>query len=186
MIYAGIGARATPLHILAEMTNLAANLELTGFTLRSGGAAGADSAFEAGVKDPRHAKIFLPWANFNRNTSALFDIHDDAYEMAASFHPAWHRCSPAACKFHARNCYQVMGYHLDTPADFILCWTPDGAMVGGTAQALRIAERFDIPVFNMGTQGWETAFNSWMRWFLDKPLDFNAEGENDAHIMETP
>jgi predicted Rossmann fold nucleotide-binding protein DprA/Smf involved in DNA uptake len=49
MYYAGIGARSTPPQILSVMTRLASKLEGMGYTLRSGGAAGADTAFERGV-----------------------------------------------------------------------------------------------------------------------------------------
>ncbi len=157
--YTGIGARSTPANVLATMTILATNLERDGFILRSGGADGADSAFEAGVSDPHNAKIYLPWAHFNNNASALYDITQQAYDMAEAFHPAWDKCSAAARKFHARNCYQILGLHLDTPSKFVLCWTPDGAITGGTGQALRIALSLNIPVFNLASKGWEAKFN---------------------------
>jgi hypothetical protein len=169
MYYTGIGSRSTPEDILKDMTNIATNLELSGFTLRSGGANGADSAFEAGVSDPRNADIYLPWSGFNRNTSALFDITQEALDMAKAFHPAWDRCSPAARKFHARNCYQVLGRYLDQPSDFVLCWTPGGAWTGGTAQALRIAYAHKIPIFNMSDDDWETEFNSHVQATLAEP-----------------
>ena len=46
--YAGIGARATPANVLADMTVMAGWLARTGWHLSSGGAEGADSAFAAG------------------------------------------------------------------------------------------------------------------------------------------
>ncbi len=47
--YAGIGARATPAAVLADMTVMAGWLVRTGWHLESGGVAGADSAFAAGA-----------------------------------------------------------------------------------------------------------------------------------------
>ena len=44
--YAGIGSRETPKEILKEMTKIGQELESKGYTLRSGGAIGADKAFE--------------------------------------------------------------------------------------------------------------------------------------------
>jgi hypothetical protein len=161
MYYAGIGSRQTPLHILTEMTSVAAKLEKKGFTLRSGGAAGADSAFEQGVIDPSNAQIFLPWRNFNHNPSALYDPREEAFEMASQYHPAWNRCSPAAKKFHARNCYQMLGLDLNTPSAFVMCWTPGAAVTGGTGQALRIAHDHDIPVFNMADPQWKGIASAW-------------------------
>lgn len=152
-IYAGIGSRQTPPMCLVTFTILAARLEEFGYTLRSGGATGADSAFEAGVSDASNANIFLPWRGFNNNTSTLYEVCEDAFLIAAEFHPHWDRCGSAARKFHARNCYQVLGLHLDTPADFIVCWTPKGKVIGGTGQALRIAKAYNIPIFNFGHPG---------------------------------
>jgi hypothetical protein len=48
----------------------------------------------------------------------------------------------------ARNCYQVLGQNLDTPVDFIVCYTPD-EYKGGTSQALRIARDLNIPYYNI-------------------------------------
>ncbi|KKL28628.1 hypothetical protein LCGC14_2373270, partial [marine sediment metagenome] len=79
-------------------------------------------------------------------------ITTEALAMAAQFHPAWRACTPTARKFHARNCYQVLGNDLKTPADFIVCWTPNGKQIGGTGQALRIAREYKIPVINFGSE----------------------------------
>ena len=63
MIYAGIGARKTPGGVLVLMREVGAILARDGWMLRSGGAEGADSAFEAGAKSAGGAReIFLPWA----------------------------------------------------------------------------------------------------------------------------
>ena len=47
--YAGIGSTKTPKHIQEIMTEIARLLEIQRYTLRSGGATGADTAFENGV-----------------------------------------------------------------------------------------------------------------------------------------
>ena len=49
LVYAGIGARATPANMLADMTVVAGWLARTGWHLSSGGADGADSAFAGGA-----------------------------------------------------------------------------------------------------------------------------------------
>ena len=146
--YAGIGSRETPSTILALMTRIAHRLRLRGYILRSGGADGADSAFEAGAGTAK--EIYLPWRGFNGNRSPLHSPSPAAMQMAAQFHPAWERCSPGARKLHARNCYQMLGTDLRTPVDFVVCWTPGATGSGGTGQALRIARAHDIPVFDLG------------------------------------
>ena len=50
----------------------------------------------------------------------------------------------------ARNGYQILGKDLKTPVRFVICYTPNGDRIGGTAQALRIAMDLKIPVFNAG------------------------------------
>ena len=50
----------------------------------------------------------------------------------------------------ARNGYQVLGADLQTPTDFIICYTKDGKGEGGTGQALRIAKDYDIQVCDFG------------------------------------
>ena len=62
MYYAGIGSRETPKNKCRLMTKIAKILSGK-YTLRSGGADGADSAFEAGAGDNK--QIFLPSNYFN-------------------------------------------------------------------------------------------------------------------------
>ncbi len=148
MYYTGIGSRSTSKDILAIMTDAASKLEAMGYTLRSGGAGGADAAFEKGVQFG-HKEIFLPWPDFNDNKSPFTGPSQAALVMAERYHPAWNRCGQGARKLHARNCHQVLGWDLQTPSQFIACWTPGGELKGGTAQALRIALDRGIAIFNL-------------------------------------
>lgn len=148
--YAGIGSRQTPPDICLFMTDIARFLEHKGYVLRSGGASGADCAFESGVTDPANKEIFLPWRGFNMHPSKLCGVTSEALEMAAKFHPAWDECSTGARELHGRNCYQVMGRDLASPSKFVVCWTKGGKLVGGTSQAMRIARAMNIPIINLG------------------------------------
>lgn len=152
--YAGIGSRRTPDAVRARMTRVAERLARRGYRLRSGAAAGADSAFAvAGVP----ADIFLPWPGFRGHQSPLNRPTPDAFAVAALVHPAWHSLVPARQKLMARNSHQVLGRDLRQPADFVVCWTEDGcesedersSSTGGTGQAIALADRFGIPVFNL-------------------------------------
>ncbi len=148
--YTGVGARKTPMEMLKEMQVIASILAEANFTLRSGGAAGADTAFESGCqKCNGSCNIFLPWRMFQRNKSNLIGSSPEAYQLAAKVHPAWHRCSAVARQFHARNAHQVLGQDLKTPSKFLICWTKDGEHVGGTRTAIVLAIEYDIPVFNL-------------------------------------
>lgn len=150
--YAGIGSRETPKHIQEYLYNLAAFLASKGIVLRSGGAQGADKAFEIGCdKVNGHKEIYLPWANFEGSTSNLIVSNSKAYEIAEQFHPYWHNLKDGAKKLQARNSHQVLGLDLETPSQFVICWTKEGKSSGGTGQAIRIAKYYGIPVFDAGS-----------------------------------
>lgn len=156
--YAGIGSRETPADICDLMRLIATVLEDRGLTLRSGGAGGADLAFEAGTSSDRSREIFIPWRGFNGSRSPYFPdgrdaaITRQAAEIAEAAHPAWDRCSDGAKRLHTRNVHQVLGLRLDSPVRFVLAWTKDGRASGGTGQAIRIAEARGIPVLNLHSQ----------------------------------
>lgn len=150
--YAGIGSRKTPKDILDVMANYAYVAGRHGWVLRTGGAPGADQAFERGAKlGDCKIEMYLPWPGFENHSYATLDEPaDEAYEIAKRYHPAWGRLSHGAKKLIARNTHQVLGETLDDPATLVVCWTEGGKMKGGTAQALRIAEDYSIPIKNMG------------------------------------
>jgi hypothetical protein len=158
-IYTGIGSRSTPPKYLDEIRKIAEVLSNKDWILRSGGAEGADTAFEEGVectcgayfkKDCDCKEVYLPWKNFNKNKSTFFDVSEEALKMAEKYHPAWKYLSRGARLLHARNCYQVLGMKLNKPSDIIICYTKDGAGKGGTGQALRIAKDYNIPIIDLG------------------------------------
>ena len=160
--YAGIGSRETPADILALMEKIAVALRLRGFTMRSGGAPGADSAFEAGTPAAQR-EIFLPWRSFNGRSGALakpglrgaiyFEERSAIWQRAATlaerYHPAWDRLSRGGRALQTRNSFQVLGADLESPSRFIVAWTKDGKATGGTGQAIRMAEDQGIPVINL-------------------------------------
>jgi len=172
--YAGIGSRKTPPEILEVMTRLAARLEADGWVLRSGGAEGADEAFERGVTNPSAKQIYLPWDGFRgrRLGGSFMAAPRWADATVDVFHPAPGRLSQVARRLMARNACQVLGP--DSPllpagkrepsSSLVVCWTTldgNGAPNGGTGQAIRIANHYDIPVRNL-----------FSKEHLDAALDF--------------
>ena len=150
--YAGIGARDTPPFILETMKSLAEYLYTEGWILRSGGAGGADLAFEAGCGSDDKKEIYLPWKGFNNSSSKRYKIGDDALLLASEFHPYWGNLKRSHRLLQARNGYQVLGENLNTFSDLVICYTKNGTVRGGTGQALRIANssKYNIPVLNLG------------------------------------
>lgn len=149
--YAGIGSRKTPQNVCDFMTRLAISLEKMGYVLHSGGADGADTAFARKIKS-ENKKIYY---------AVRGEESPEAQKIALDFHP-----NPYALQQHknqralylmARNSFQIMGDDLKTPVDFVICWTDDGCQshetrtkdTGGTGQAIELASRHNIPVYNL-------------------------------------
>lgn len=164
--YAGIGSRETPIEIMEKMTEISSLLEKEGYILRSGGASGADVAFEQGITDRKNMNIYLPKAIFNSRRqsppSYIFIEYKSeewfrAYE-SLKFHPRGSKMSPSTQLMMIRNFFQVRGVIGERDSDFVICWTPDAANgtsiktsydTGGTGQALRISASLGIPVYNL-------------------------------------
>lgn len=164
-IYCGVGSRETPTEVLSFITSLATRLNANGFHLRSGGAIGADTAFANGhtidnmtIYRPDHA------------------INDKAAEaLFRSVHPFQHRFKKSySVLLHSRNAYQVLGFQLNDPVDFVLCWTKLGSeseaelkshgwVEGGTGTSIAMASRSNIPVFNLQKPDALNRFYAFMR-----------------------
>ena len=166
-IYTGIGSRETPPEVLDSMEEMAIQLAKMGWVLRSGGAPGADQAFEEGsaLADWDLREIFLPWPNFEADAREPYRNKDkefpfptqEAHVVAAEHHPRWRYLSQGAQKLHARNVHQIMGIDLLTPTSFVICYTVGGKGGGGTGQALRISNAYDVPVIDLGGMSFEDA-----------------------------
>ena len=139
-IYTVIGSIETPNNILKHFRYIGRILAYRGYLLRSGGAPGADTAFELGCKDSSinnnfggDRNIFLPWENFNNNKSKRYYLNSEAFELAKMYLPYWNNLSFPVKKLMARNGYQVLGTKpISNPikSDFVVCWTKNGKLQG--------------------------------------------------------
>lgn len=146
--YAGIGSRKTPNNVCEAMTKLAIKLDSLGYTLRSGGAIGADIAFERGAKSK---EIFLPWKGYNGNTSSLHEPSEEAINFSRKLFPHFPGASRGTRLMISRNMHQVLGQqpYISPKSEFIICWTESGKPTGGTRYAIKAAEYLEIPVYNL-------------------------------------
>ena len=153
MIYAGVGSRKSPAEVIQLMEKIARRLAVLGWTLRSGGAEGADQAFESGARARGgDVEIYAPWPGYHPNP-ILSRPHPKAYELAREVHPRWEGLSRGVQALMARNSHQILGPNLDDPVKMLVCWTPGGEVVGGTGQAIRLAQKFGVPVINLAIPG---------------------------------
>lgn len=142
MFYTGVGSRQTPQPVLDLMFRVGSFLANRNITLRSGGAIGADLAFENGCKSANGPRqIFLP----------TDPISDEQREIARRHHPIFDQLKPYTQRLHSRNVCQVLGPDLKSPSDFPICYTRNGSGQGGTGQAIRIASTYNVPIFDIGT-----------------------------------
>lgn len=129
----------------------------------------------------QYLNVYLPFPYFNGRSASQPGMIDaqalpkapQAQDLAKSIHPATQNkktLSSHALAFHSRNGHQVLGVSLDTPVRSILCFTGDGAKkgasitqkTGGTGQALRLADKFGVPVVNIGNRADEAAIQRWI------------------------
>jgi hypothetical protein len=151
-VYTGIGAREAPANVIAIVEKIGSFMASRGYLLRSGGADGASAAFERGCDAAGGKKeIFLPWRGFNGNNSPLYAVSERALSIASGFNPAWVTLADSAKKCQARYAHVIMGDDLKKPSVCVICYTGGGKQKGGTGQALKIARKFNVPVFDIGT-----------------------------------
>lgn len=175
--YTGIGSRDAPEYILDVFTKIGKYLAEKGYILRSGAAEGSDSAFEKGCDEVKGKKeIYLPWFKFNDSKSQLVVNDPRAFEIGEKYHPYWRNLNQYSRLLQARNSHQVLGRHLNSPSKFVICYTKDGKMKGGTSQAIRIAKDYNIPIFNCGKYS-ENELKSELSGFLKEVLKNDTLGE---------
>ncbi|MFS1427079.1 macro domain-containing protein [Vibrio splendidus] len=186
--FAGIGSRRISYLIAVKHAEFAFCMTLFGYMNNTGGADGMDTATEFGTKLaydflaeqyglPAHdygrvLNCFLPWSGFNGRTVGsgyiVPKLTDELTILASSHHPGWDYLKDPAKNMMRRNGCQVLGLDLQRRVNFVSCHTPDGAMTeaktsgktGGTGQAIRIADRRGIKVYNTGDDEMAVSFDS--------------------------
>jgi hypothetical protein len=164
LTYTGIGSRETPRKVLELMESIAARMARAGWVLRTGMSPGADQAFYRAERAAGgRVELYLPWPEFEEGARDDEDEgvrvwekpSNQAYELAALYHPGWEEQSDEAKALLARDGHQVLGGDLQSRAKLVVCWTADGdrdgsgPRSGGTGQALRIAHAVGVPVLNL-------------------------------------
>ena len=171
--YAGVGSRRTPPEILDAMSDIAQTLGDAGTALSTGGADGADKAFETGaLRTDAPITVHTPWPGYNgyrpgRDPETDIDIvhpkpaatiEGRSYaELAREHHPYWNRCSRGARALFVRNVSILAGALDDDggilPVRAVIAYTPNGLPVGreagGTGHTLRTAASLEIPCINL-------------------------------------
>lgn len=171
--YAGVGSRQTPTPILEAMDRIAQTLGNAGVALSTGGAHGADHAFETGALRTRAPlTVHTPWPGYNGyrpGSTGPFGIdvirprpgatiQNHSYtDLARAHHPAWSRLTRGPRALFIRN-VSILAGALDPDGDLlpiraVLAYTPTGLAhgrpAGGTGHTLRVAAQLRIPTINL-------------------------------------
>lgn len=152
-VYAGIGTRILPSSIVyGDLMRVAKRLKNKGWRLRSGGAIGSDLAFEHGARED--CDIYFAWDTpYLRYGRAIISPElpnwEKAHKIAEQYHPAWDKLTDGAKALHARNSYIILGDDLNSPVSLVVCYTKNGEEIGGTAQGMRLAKAYNIPILNL-------------------------------------
>lgn len=177
--YTGVGSRnLTPsqLSLLEEIGKVMAS---KGFTLRSGGADGADIAFQKGAcsVNPTKTEIWIPWKTFNNlplsqeslSQANYVTISQEQTEKAGQWlcdtgiMPWWSNCKQSVQKLHSRNVHQVVGRGKDEETSSGNCSSATlskvciyaaeedekGNVKGGTRTAVMASRFLNIPTYNI-------------------------------------
>lgn len=158
--YTGVGSRETDHYANSDIAACANVLGRLGYMCCTGDASrGADSVFWNHAPPTQRVRFGPVGRKHYQPQVTVVSPKSDAYSLAVSIvsklHPAWDYLDTFPRELHTRNTFQVLGEHLSQPSEFLLCWTPDGAVekttkkTGGTGMAIRIANQYGIPVFNL-------------------------------------
>lgn len=168
LIVTGIGTRKTNSQAFAMLYKIARRMAHHGWKLRSGGALGADTAWEKGFEGFDAKEIFLSRGtslDIAKNAacgriSDYGDIWLDAEDIASRLHARWDYLDPTSQALHTRNVFQILGMDLNTKTDVVAAYAPPfGASVkGGTATAYNLARAKGIPTFNLWTNDGQKNF----------------------------
>jgi hypothetical protein len=161
LYYTGVGSRDIPPEIYRVMVNIARTMAAKRYVLRSGGAQGSDSAFEAGCD----------FVGGEKEIWRAKESTSEAIEIASMYHGAWDLCNNYAKMLHGRNVFQVLGKDLKTPSEFVICYTHDGCIkhvdrtvkTGGTGTAISVASDNKIPVINIQRKKQCQAIREWLK-----------------------
>lgn len=160
--YTGVGSREMLKERSYPARDVARTLSDIGYTLITGDAAEGGDAIFWEYGDGSKRCRFGPVGRFSYQDDVRVIEKEDpaymlAYRIAEYTHPAWRWLPDWMKELHTRNVFQVLGSRTADPTEFMVCWTPDGAergsetskKTGGTGTAIRIADAFGVPVFNL-------------------------------------
>ncbi len=167
-IYTGVGSRETPSDVLVLMRRIGYVMAMKGFSLRTGEAPGADTAFYTGLCDAydlhrvqTNNEVYLAGT-----PSPIHFIHDvikprerlemmgrklhnpnyadavlnSAMETARRIRGGFYGLNDYGIKCHTRNIFQVSGLDMNTPSSGLICWAKPVNIIKHTDKIAKFVE----------------------------------------------
>jgi hypothetical protein len=152
--YAGITNPDTPPDIVQQIAKLASRLSESGYTCRTSGGSEGDDAFE---NNSTLSEVHIPWKKFNNKETKFNKNLPEAADLVKPFHPTFDAMKPAVQAIIARGAHVILGQNLQSPVQFVLCWSADGLenakdrgiKSGFIGIPIALAATNRIPVFNL-------------------------------------
>lgn len=138
------------------MQKLSAGFARRGVVGRTGGAVGVDGACMRGygLVNPELLKVYVPWKTYvgdeipegcEKVVYSRWE-HPEWEKSVSIYHPAPKSLGKGAVNLHARNYGLVCD---GVPADAVVALPRSLSDWGGTGQAMRIAQKLGIPLYNL-------------------------------------
>jgi len=160
--YTGIGSREATLDVCEKLERIAIRLAELDYVLRSGGAKGADRAFQRGAESVHGVtEIYKAKGKFKHMIPAW--CFEEVKKHMPPNRPPFDSMEEHTRKLLARNMLQVLGEDGQAPSEFLVCWTPAGLTDGGTGYALRCAVAHGVMTYNLRNPIEEKAFDGFLR-----------------------
>jgi hypothetical protein len=156
--YVGIGSRNAPRNIVNTMYQLSVRFAELNYTLRTLNNSEVDKAFQDGsIAGNGDFSVHVPWIDSSQEKNPLhFPPTSDAFAHCDRMDPCFERYHPQTQAIKARLANLLFGLDTEIKADFIVCWSPDGAedihqltkSTGEIHGVLELKPTFTMPVFN--------------------------------------
>ena len=165
--YAVVGNKEFPTDLIPKLTSIVKKLDSLGYTARTGSMKGLDVCVE---ELTTNVELQLPWKNFNNKESKNTYSSPEILAIAKSLQPGFDELALPIKGFLAKNVRVLLGGKGISRAIFLLCHSEDGAdsarqvtsRTASVGHAIKVADKFNIPVFNLKNDNVEEQLMSYL------------------------
>ena len=165
--YAVVGNKEFPSDLIPKLTSIVKKLDSLGYTARTGSMKGLDVEVETITTN---VELQLPWKNFNNKESKNTFSSPEILALAKSFQPGFEELALPIKGFLAKNVRVLLGSKGISRAIFLLCHSEDGvdtarqvtSRTASVGHAIKVADKFNIPVFNLKNPNVEEQLMSYL------------------------